>query len=270
MEPKTKKILAITSLLLVIGGVVGFLLYKKSKEKKEEENKRLAEEQEKNANQNTGGGTGGGTGGNNPKTEPSVLTSEQTKAFQDWLDAKYPQWLKGKTLNKGSGYGTFGPSTKVAYATYGAEWTKSTTSAPPFDKDGFIRGFRDAWSKVGSAPFFIYQGIAYDSKTGQRYLELGEGAIGKFARPKVTPGYAKVRSATKTIDTGPSATLLGKINYPNYIGTIKNTMTDKDKSGKSFRWYEVTLAGGLAQPTPQGQYSKTGWVREDAIDIVKA
>lgn len=266
MEPKTKKVLAITSLLLVIGGVVGYLLYKKAKDKKDENAKKDAEEQETIANQNTGGGGGGNT----PKTEPSVLTSAQTKAFQDWLDAKYPKWLKGKTLNKGSGYGTFGPSTKVAYATYGAEWTKSTTSAPPFDKDGYITGFKDAWSKVGTAPFFIYRGIAFDSKTGQRYLELGEGAIGKFARPKVTPGFAKVRSNTKTIDTGMSATLLGKINYPNYVGKIKNTMTDKDKSGKSFRWYEVTLAGGLAEPTPQGQYSKTGWVREDAIDIVKA
>lgn len=270
MEPKTKKVLIVTSLLLVIGGVVGYLLYKKQKDKKDAQNKLEAEEKERLANQNKSGNTGGNTGGNKPETQ--VLTSEQTKAFQDWLDLKYPTWLKGKTLAKGSGYGTFGPSTKVAYATYGEEWTKSTTSAPPFDKEGFTKGFLEAWTiaRTTTAPFWIYQGIAYDTKTGQRYLDLGEGAIGKFARPKATPGYAKVRSGTKTIDTGFGANLLGKINYPNYVGTIKNSTTDKDKSGKSFRWYELTLAGGLAEPTPTGQYSKTGWVREDTIDIVKA
>jgi len=49
------------------------------------------------------------------------------KAFQDWLDAKGIKWVgatdaelnNGKLLNKGSGYGTFGPSTVKAWDKYG-------------------------------------------------------------------------------------------------------------------------------------------------------
>lgn len=52
------------------------------------------------------------------------------KAFQDWLDAKGVKWVKasnaarnnGSLLNKGGGYGVYGPSTANAYAVYGAEW----------------------------------------------------------------------------------------------------------------------------------------------------
>ena len=53
--------------------------------------------------------------GSSPKSE--------TKAFQDWLDAKGLKWVKatntdltnGSKLNKGSGYGNFGPSTSKAW-----------------------------------------------------------------------------------------------------------------------------------------------------------
>lgn len=54
----------------------------------------------------------------------------QVKAFQDWMDATHPNWVNGKNLNKGPGYGTYGPSTTKAYANYGAEYDalKSNTS----------------------------------------------------------------------------------------------------------------------------------------------
>ena len=48
--------------------------------------------------------------------------SSQVKAFQDWLDIKHPNWLNGKKLNKGSGYGTFGPSTQAAAKLYATEF----------------------------------------------------------------------------------------------------------------------------------------------------
>lgn len=38
------------------------------------------------------------------------------KAFQDWMDINHPNWVKGKSLNKKSGYGTYGPSTQSAWA----------------------------------------------------------------------------------------------------------------------------------------------------------
>ena len=62
--------------------------------------------------------------------ENPFITIEEIKAFQDWMDAKHPNWVNGKNLNKGAGYGNFGPSTKTAYTTYGAEYLKSLQPAP--------------------------------------------------------------------------------------------------------------------------------------------
>lgn len=36
----------------------------------------------------------------------------KVKRFQDWLDINYPAWYKGGKLNKGEGYGTYGPNTE--------------------------------------------------------------------------------------------------------------------------------------------------------------
>lgn len=51
-------------------------------------------------------------------------STSQVKAFQDWLDVKYPTWYMGKKLSKASGYGVFGPITKAAYGRYGKEFDK--------------------------------------------------------------------------------------------------------------------------------------------------
>lgn len=47
---------------------------------------------------------------------------KDVKKFQDWLDRYYPTWLKGKKLNRGRGYGTFGPYTKEAWGKYKNEY----------------------------------------------------------------------------------------------------------------------------------------------------
>ena len=52
-------------------------------------------------------------------------TKAEIQSFQNWLDVKYPTWLNGGKLNKGSGYGTFGPATTKAWNSYGTEFTKS-------------------------------------------------------------------------------------------------------------------------------------------------
>jgi hypothetical protein len=63
----------------------------------------------------------------------------EIKAFQDWLDSKGLKWVKatntdltnGSKLNRGGGYGNFGPSTTKAFARYGQEWlaTKPTVTS---------------------------------------------------------------------------------------------------------------------------------------------
>lgn len=53
------------------------------------------------------------------------MTPEQikkTKAFQDWMDINHPNWVNGKNLNKGNGYGNFGASTRKAWNLYGDEF----------------------------------------------------------------------------------------------------------------------------------------------------
>jgi len=54
----------------------------------------------------------------------------KTKAFQDWMDSTHPNWVgctdskctNGKKLNKGNGYGTFGPSTTKAWSKWGNDF----------------------------------------------------------------------------------------------------------------------------------------------------
>ena len=59
------------------------------------------------------------------KTTPiptELKNIEGVKLFQDWLDVNAQGWATGFTkgvLNKGSGYGTFGPRTQKAWNTYG-------------------------------------------------------------------------------------------------------------------------------------------------------
>lgn len=74
----------------------------------------------------TGGNTGGGTGGRRQSAPaiqiPSELgNTEGVKKFQDWLDANKPGWATGYAdgkVNKGRGYGRFGPRTSNAWATH--------------------------------------------------------------------------------------------------------------------------------------------------------
>lgn len=59
------------------------------------------------------------------KTFPGPGTVQQ---FQDWLDSNYPTWLNGGKLNKGSGYGSYGPSTQKAFTQYGSAYQNSLSS----------------------------------------------------------------------------------------------------------------------------------------------
>jgi hypothetical protein len=116
MEQATKKKLLIGGALLVVAGVGGYFLYKFFKDKADK--KREEEQKEKDQSQPTTSPT--------PTTTPSsggafgpFKNSTEVKAFQDWMDKNYPNWVNGKNLNKGSGYGTYGPSTTKAWNTYG-------------------------------------------------------------------------------------------------------------------------------------------------------
>jgi hypothetical protein len=121
MKDSTKRILLIGGSILVLGGIAYyFLVYRKRNKGSNEEipsdtlppNEALLD---------------------SPISSnvPSELnTIDKIKAFQDWMDTIGP-WVKGsdgkyRLLNKGAGYGTFGPSTSAAWSFY-----KTAYLAPP-------------------------------------------------------------------------------------------------------------------------------------------
>jgi hypothetical protein len=62
----------------------------------------------------------------NPQKEMLIhlkpTTTEGIKYFQDWMDEKHPGWVNGKSLKKGTGYGSWGPSTQKAFDQFGLEY----------------------------------------------------------------------------------------------------------------------------------------------------
>lgn len=53
---------------------------------------------------------------------------EGVKKFQDWMDNNHPNWVKGKNLNKGGGYGKFGPNTNASWKKYKDEYLKGSSN----------------------------------------------------------------------------------------------------------------------------------------------
>jgi hypothetical protein len=81
-------------------------------------------------------------GTKNPKVNPVATPPElkDVKAFQDWLDVNAKGWATGYKdgiINKGQnggGYGTFGPRTQKAWATYKDQYLKGDTAAETPDE----------------------------------------------------------------------------------------------------------------------------------------
>ena len=123
MKDSTKRLLLIGGSLVVIGGVI-YYFYSQSKPSGsgEDEDDKPPVDESTPENVNTSPGSTPGT----PPSEslPAELNStEKVKKFQDFMDA-VGSWVKGtdgkyKKLNKGTGYGIPGPSTKAAFNVYG-------------------------------------------------------------------------------------------------------------------------------------------------------
>lgn len=83
----------------------------------------------------------------------SGLDKNDVKNFQDWLDAKGIRFVgatnakrdNGRALNKGTGYGNFGPSTTAAYGVYGLAYERSRWANDL--KDSSIRAYYQSLPK---------------------------------------------------------------------------------------------------------------------------
>jgi hypothetical protein len=132
MKDSTKRILLIGGSLLVVGGVIYYFITRGKGDNEDNTNNETAPPQDVLTDQVIASSSTSNT--------PSELnTPAKIKAFQDWMDTIGP-WVKGadgkyRLLNKGAGYGTFGPSTSAAWSFY-----KSAYLAPAINDEVTISG----------------------------------------------------------------------------------------------------------------------------------
>lgn len=156
MEKRTKKILLISTSLLLIGGGIFWLWWRNRKD--ESKDVPLATD-------DTGTPAPPTSGGN----IPTASGPTDVKSFQDWMDANHPNWVKGKNLNKGSGYGTYGPSTQKAWSSFKDEYLKKSPLIPgilpkPISTNTFKKG-DSVYLKLNNT--LIYQYPSSNSSIGK-------------------------------------------------------------------------------------------------------
>ena len=79
---------------------------------------------------------------------------KNVKDFQDWMDINHPNWVKGnKNLNKGGGYGKFGPSTSNAWVKYKNEYLGGSKGIGVPSSDG---GETITPTDDGENPYLMY------------------------------------------------------------------------------------------------------------------
>ena len=243
MDAKKKKSIVIWVSVAALLGVGGYFAYIKLIKPKLDEMKakKAAEEAAKQAA--SLGSTPAPNSGSTPSSGGSSsapLYPDDTRKFQDWMDANRPNWVgatnaalnNGRQLNKGFGYGNFGTSTTKAYNKYGDDWRKSLNVTPPTPPPTSFSGFNAIGKKAFVNPRLAFANI--------------------WSRPEIVTGFG--------------STFVGQINKPSIIGKIKNATY-----GGGFLWYEVDLltppsssTAGYGQGNP---YLRTGWVAALSTEI---
>lgn len=241
MKDSTKRILLIGGSVLVIGGVIYYLIKRARRDTSQQDQETPPQEvltDQVVASSST--------------TAPSELnTTAKIKAFQDWMDTIGP-WVKGsdgkyKLLNKGAGYGNFGPSTSAAWNYYKSQYLKPVdTVVVDSDKDlktaiDYLvstwlgdkvafrkrlltekRGLVIAWAsalqkyKAGNLPknAFKYAGRIYDVNYGKQRIysdPIGREAI-VGGSPEIQQGKLRALPTSNSSSTTVSnKTPIGKV-----------------------------------------------------------
>jgi len=118
MKDSTKRLLLIGGSLVVIGGVVYYFMKQSSSDLGSDDSDETVTEDDGEAQVSPTQ-----PGGSQVKLPVELNSPDKVKRFQDFMDS-IGAWVKGtdgkyKKLNKGTGYGTPGPSTKAAFTVYG-------------------------------------------------------------------------------------------------------------------------------------------------------
>jgi len=188
MEKKTKKILLLSAGILLIGGGIGYWLWRRNQTPKEESNVPLSTDDSGTPSTSTGS-----------TTTPTASGPSDVKAFQDWMDKNHPNWVKGKNLNKGSGYGSYGPSTQAAWNTYKTEFqnisrgTIGTTLPKPITTTGQTSSAIKVGDKVYARSFgktYLYEYPASNSMVGNIQIGTYNQGCGKPGNVNVCSNVA--------------------------------------------------------------------------------
>lgn len=165
---------------------------------------------------------------------------QKIKDFQYWMDLNHPNWVgctdsactNGKNLNKGKGYGEFGPSTAKAWGIYGNDFnaqykpqTNQNTPAPAVDNE------KQIFDKFNDSVFFY-------STNNERFNLEYNPQIGKWIKYFVNKKFNEESS------------YLGSVlaSYGNMISKYK---TDEEIQNKidsqlpSLQSYLKTLFEGI-------------------------
>lgn len=167
--------------------------------------------------------------------------SNEVKAFQDWLDIFYPTWMKGGKLNKGTGYGSFGPSTRKMQdkiAEFEKVTGKSTTATPLVDTKAPTtkeverqKKLGKVWDASKKAFVFAKEAGILDTLLGKLGVQKPEPApvqgatqteVQTETQKNEQPSKEGMSTTTKVILIGGGVLLLGVIIY----------FATKNKSGK--------------------------------------
>ena len=191
MTPRGKKVLIISISLLAIGGVVGYIFWKKAKDKKDAQTKVDADKLE-TAKTDSLSSVDKAMADLKTKLSETPKTDDKptdVKAFQDWMDKTHPNWVNGKNLNRGGGYGNFGSATQGAWATYKTEFGTKTV---PKSIGGFTAG------QLVYSNLIFDTAYSYPSKETRYQVGTinrdGAKPIGTFIRDSNVKNWIQVRA----------------------------------------------------------------------------
>ena len=182
-------------------------------------------------------------------------TNEEVKAFQDFLDEKYPTWYKNGKLNKGQGYGTFGPSTSKKWyenENIRANWFNSKKTylsqntklnSPNFTGVVTPKIYKDATNLVIPK--------RYSDEEMKANLEFSKKAALKQKRVEINTASGKLEVPGDT-----------KLQYWTYddvssFGKFKRNIIDKDNSAFSLysskpQFFGASIVKSFTIPTRKG------------------
>jgi hypothetical protein len=179
------------------------------------------------------------TSGGGVKTFPGPGTVQQ---FQDWLDTNYPTWLNGSKLNKGKGYGSYGPSTQKAFTQYGSAYQNSSSNSDGnIQQPETVDKAKEIFDKFNDSVFFYSvnnerMNIEYTQQIGKwiKYYTKKNFNEESAYLGSVLSAYGNMVSKYKT-DEEIQATIDSQLpNLQTYLKTL-------------FEGIQLKRRGGLAQ-----------------------